>query len=115
MSLDWQRKPLTAEKGLTAELPAVHQDLKARNAVLVTIGKARSWIKNLADGATVADIAKLEGKGERQIRLLLALAFVPPAKVRAFVDGIIPAVTVTELARSVPLLWPEVAQGQTPP
>ncbi|MES2294322.1 MAG: recombinase family protein [Pseudomonadota bacterium] len=103
--LDWQRKPLTAEKGLTVELPPAHQDNKARDALLAAIGKARHWIKDLGGGVALGDIAKREGKGERQVRLLLPLAFVPPIRVRAFIDGIEPAVTVTELARSVPLVW----------
>ncbi len=71
--LDWQHKTLTAEKELTAERPPTYQDPKTKDAVLAAIGKARSWMKNLGDGATITDIAKLEGKGERQIRLLLPL------------------------------------------
>jgi len=108
VTLAWQRKPHTAEKGQTAELPPTHRDAKARDVLLAAIGKARSWIKDLGDGVTIAGIAKLEGKGERQIRLLLPLAFVPPVKVRALVDGVMPAATVTELSRSVPLVWEPV-------
>jgi hypothetical protein len=59
----------------------------------------------LASGS-FTEIAKREGKGERQIRLLALLAFVPPATVRDLINGTAPAVTVTEMAKSVPLAWP---------
>jgi site-specific DNA recombinase len=107
--LDWQRKPLTAEKGLTSESPPTHQDSKARDVLLAAIGKARSWIKDLGGGTTVADIAKREVKGERQVRLLLPLAFTPPAMVRAIVEGAMPIGTVTDLARRIPLGWTSFA------
>ena len=108
MRLDWLRKPHIAEKGPTAEIPLTHQDSQAKDALLAAIGKARRWMDEISDGASFAAIARREGKGERQIRLLLPLAFVSPAKVRVFIHGTMSAATVTELARSVPLVWEPV-------
>ena len=78
-------------------------DPKARDAALAAIGKACLWLEEILAGGSLAEIATREGKGERQIRLL---AFVPPATVRDLINGIAPAVTVTEMAKSVPLAWP---------
>ena len=39
--LIWQRKPVIAEKGATAEFPPAPQDSKTRDVFLVAIGKAR--------------------------------------------------------------------------
>lgn len=47
-----------------------------RAAMLTAIAKARMWIDDLASGRTASliDIAAREGKVERHIRLLTALA-----------------------------------------
>jgi hypothetical protein len=83
--------------------PAV--DPKARDAVLAAIGKARLWVEEILAGGSFAEIARREGKGERQIRLLAPLAFVPPAMVRGLIDGAVRTATITELAKSVSLVW----------
>ena len=106
--LDWQRKPLTAEKGATAELsplPAFPQDPKARDALLAAIGKARRWMNEVSDGGSFSAIAQREGKSGRQIRLLAPLAFLPPATVKAVIEGTVELATVMDLAKTVPLLW----------
>ena len=74
------------------------------------IGSHFSRFYSLEDAAagepeTNLEIAKREGKGERQIRLLTPLAFVSPATVRGTIDGSISATSVTELARQVPQVW----------
>jgi len=56
-------------------------------------------------GDTVAEIARREGRGERQLRLLMPLAFTPPATVRRLAAGTMSPATVTEFARRVPLVW----------
>jgi hypothetical protein len=71
----------------------------------MAIGKARLWLERLSRGASLAEIAKGEGKGERQVRLLMPLAFLPPATVRDLVEGKVAATTVTDLAKNVPLIW----------
>jgi hypothetical protein len=45
--------------------------------------------------ASVAEIAKREGRGERHIRLLAPLAFVSPRLIAALLDGTAPADLVT--------------------
>jgi site-specific DNA recombinase len=106
VSLDWQRKPLTAEKGTTAELPpATHNVTKARGELLTAIAKARRWIEEISDGDSFAAIAQREGKSARQMRLLAPLAFVSPVTVRSLVEGTARAGTVTDLAKRVPLIW----------
>jgi hypothetical protein len=37
--------------------------------------------------------------------MLVPLAFVPPAIVQSYADGSVPVSSVTELARTVPLIW----------
>jgi hypothetical protein len=107
VSLPWARKPFVAEKGVALEPSAsVLADPRARDAVLAAIGKARLWIDEILAGSSFAQIAKREGKGERQIRLLAPLAFVTPTMVRGLVEGAPPLLTVTEMAKSVPLIWP---------
>jgi hypothetical protein len=103
--LGWQRKPLVAEKGVRTELPLVVPEPKVRDAFLVAIAKARRWMEEVSEGTSFAAIAQREGKGERQIRLLVPLAFVPPVTVRALIKGTANAGTVTEFAKCVPLLW----------
>jgi hypothetical protein len=106
VSLPWARKPFVATKGMTYT-PSSRSaaDPKARDAALAAIGKARLWFEEILAGGTVAEIAKREGKGERQIRLLMPLAFVPPATARRLIDGAAGVATVTEMANSVPLMW----------
>jgi hypothetical protein len=76
----------------TWEIAVLHQlDVKpalkpeTRDAILLAIAKARSWIEDLASGRiqSVAEIAEREGKVERHIRLLAPLAFTPPQSLAA--------------------------------
>ena len=53
----------------------------------------------------LAGIAKHENKGERQVRLLMPLAFVSPQAVRRMMSGGTMPIGVMELARAVPLVW----------
>jgi site-specific DNA recombinase len=106
VSLAWARQPFVAAKGV-AYAPAGREiaDPKVRDAALAAIGNARLWLEEILAGSSFAEIARREGKGDRQIRLLLPLAFVPPQMVRDLINGTAPAVTVTEMAKSVPLAW----------
>jgi hypothetical protein len=105
-SLRWVRKPNVVAKGVVhAPSDQSAGDPKARDAALAAIGKAHLWLEEILAGSTFAEIARREGKGERQIRLLLPLAFAPPATVRGLIDGTAAPATVTEMARNVPLVW----------
>jgi hypothetical protein len=106
VSLPWARRPFVAAKGVTlAPTGRAPVDPKARDAALAAIGKARVWVEEILAGASFAEIAKREGKCERQIRLLTPLAFAPPAMVQGLINSTIDAATVTELAKSMPLAW----------
>jgi hypothetical protein len=78
-----------------------------RDVLLTAIAKARAWIADLAEGraASFAEIAKREGKVERHIRLLAPLAFVSPQFVSEIIDGHVPSVGVTALAKHVSWSW----------
>jgi len=74
---------------------------------LAAIAKARSWLEELlADRTNIGEIARLEGRGERHIRLLLPLAFTSPPFIEALADGTAPSgLTITELAQSLSNSW----------
>ena len=78
-----------------------------RDVLLIAIAKARAWIADLAEGraASFAEIAKREGKVERHIRLLAPLAFVSPQLISRIIDGHVPSVAVTALAKRVSWSW----------
>ncbi len=78
-----------------------------RDVLLTAIAKARAWIADLAESraASVAEIAKREGKVERYIRLLAPLAFVSPQIISGIIEGHIPSVAVTALAKHVSWSW----------
>jgi len=81
VSLPWSKRPSSAVKGVMSTPPtAAPADTKANAAILAGIAKAKRWVDALIDGASLPEIAKQEGKGERQIRLLIPLAFIPPNK-----------------------------------
>jgi hypothetical protein len=105
VSLPWSKKPSSAVKGIISiSSAAAPADTKANAAILTTIAKAKRWVDALIDGASLAEIAKQEGKGERQIRLLIPLAFIPPIKLSQIGEGR-PSPSLTDLARSVPMVW----------
>jgi hypothetical protein len=88
---------------------------ETRDAILLAVAKARSWIDDVASGRlrSFAEIADREGKVERHIRLLTSLAFVPPCTLAAIIDGTGPHdATVTALAQGVPYRWDRGPDGQ---
>ena len=109
VSVPWEPEKFIAVKGVILDLQDSAPALKpeSREAILTAIAKARQWIDDLTqDKASIAGIAKREGKIERHIRLLLPLAFVSPAMVNAIANGSAPTpLTVTGLAKRVPLSW----------
>jgi site-specific DNA recombinase len=109
VSLPWSRKPFRATKGVIGGTAAVTGTPADGQAILMAIGRARRWVDEIMAGGTIAGIASREGRGERQIRLLMPLAFVAPQMVRRLIEGVPPIPMTTELAKSVPLYW--VAQG----
>jgi hypothetical protein len=87
---------------------------ESRDALLAAVAKARGWIEDIRLGrvASIAEIAKREGQGERHIRLLSPLAFVFPRIIAAIAHGTAPAdLTVTGLAKALPYSWAEQEQS----
>lgn len=112
VSIPWRPRVNRTEKGIAyAPAQLANNDAKAREALLGAVGKARAWLRELTDGATIQDIATRDGRSERQIRTLLNLAFLPPGRVKAILDGSAPVDTITNVARGVPMEWPELADS----
>jgi len=110
LSVPWDLAKFVAVKGLVHIPSQSATTLKpeSRDALLAAIANARKWVDDLVSGrvATIDELAHRENKVERHVRLLLPLAFVAPALVRAIANGSAPAhLTVTGLARSVPHSW----------
>jgi site-specific DNA recombinase len=88
---------------------------ETRDAILLAIAKARSWIDDLVSGGVQSfdEIAEREGKVERHIRLLTPLAFIPPRTLAAIVAGTGPRdANVTALAQAMPYRWDRNPAGQ---
>jgi site-specific DNA recombinase len=111
ITVPWARPVPAAVKGII-HVPAHNTPMKPsrRESLLMAIANARSWVDELANGRLggFAVLAGREGKAERQIRLLLPLAFLSPRIVSALLDGTAPAyLTITALARALPWSWAE--------
>jgi site-specific DNA recombinase len=117
MSLPWSAAAFTSVKGVLHE-PEAKPTLKqeTRDAILLAVAKARSWIDSIASGGirSFAEIAEREGKVERHIRLLTPLAFIPPRTLAAIIEGSAPHdATVTALTQAVPYRWDRGPSGQS--
>jgi site-specific DNA recombinase len=112
LRMPWTPPVHIKSKGITHGVPESGPifDEGARETLLTAIAKARGWMDKLAeDRLTIEKIAELEKKSARHIRLLLPLAFVPPAELEAIADGrIVPGTTVTGLAQRVGCAWPKL-------
>jgi site-specific DNA recombinase len=116
ISLPWTAQAFPSVKGVLHQ-PETKPTLKqeTRDAILLSIAKARAWIDDIASGCvrSFAEIAEREGKVERHIRLLAPLAFIPPRTLAAIIDGSAPHdVTVTALAQAVLYRWDRNPAGQ---
>ncbi len=81
-----------------------------RSAILAAIVRSRTWVDAvLGDpNETFESIAAREGRSARYIKLLAPLAYVSPRIVEALVDGSpVAELTVTALAKSLPISWAE--------
>jgi site-specific DNA recombinase len=105
----------SALKGIVHEPTAAPRIApETRDALLSTIAKAHGWIDDLRLGraATLAEIARREGLGERHVRLLSSLAFVAPCIVAAIIDGTAPAgLTITGMAKALSYSWANQERG----
>jgi site-specific DNA recombinase len=103
ISLPWSAPAFPSVKGVLHQ-PEAEPPLKqeTRDAILLAIAKARSWIDDLVSGRvqSFCEIAEREGKVERHIRLLTPLAFIPPRRLAAIIDGSAP-----HDAAGLPFAW----------
>jgi site-specific DNA recombinase len=84
-----------------------------RDLMLTAIAKARAWVDDLVEGsvASLAEIAKKEGKVERHVRFLVPLAFVSARIIEEIVASTTPSnLTVTRLAQACDYSWSEQAK-----
>ena len=92
ISLPWSAPAFTSVKGILHR-PEAKPTLKreTRDAILLAVAKARSWIDDFVSGRVQSfdEIAEREGKVERHIRLLTPLAFIPPRTLAAIIDGLV--------------------------
>jgi site-specific DNA recombinase len=108
VSLPWSKKPFRAQKGVIFDPgvrgPAQEDDRRTREAILISINKARHWVDELLSGRRLAEIARDEGCTVRHSRNLVQLAFVSPNLVKAIMDDNgPPGLTATGLQRMSPL------------
>jgi hypothetical protein len=113
MALRWSAPAFLSVKGVLHQ-PDAKATLKpeAREAILLAVAKARSWLEHLASGRvrSFAEIAEREEKVERHIRLLTPLALMPPQTLAAIIAGTGPSdLTVTALAHTIPWAWPQLS------
>ena len=84
---------------------------EARRASLLTaIARSRQGIETMVKDPALdfGTIARREKLAERHIRFLAPLAYLSPRIIQAIAEGRAPAdLTVTRLARNLPLAWAE--------
>jgi DNA invertase Pin-like site-specific DNA recombinase len=110
LSVPWGKKSPAAPKGVihTPVTSTKRLSPEARDAMLSAIARARRWIADIESGAvsTIYEISDQEGNVERHIRLLLPLAFTPPALIASLIEESAPHdLTVTGLAKHIPFEW----------
>ena len=116
ITVPWTTTAAEAAKGvLYSPLPSTTMSADDRDVLLSAIAKARAWIEDLVEGrvTSFAEIAKREGKVERHIRLLAPLAFVSPRIVADIVEGVLPPIAITELAKRMPYCWAKQCMAET--
>jgi DNA invertase Pin-like site-specific DNA recombinase len=108
ITVPWTTTAIAAAKGiLHSPLPSPAMSVDERDVILTAIAKARAWIADLIEGraTSFAEISQREGKVERHIRLLAPLAFVSPGIIADIIDGILPSIAITDLAKQLPYCW----------
>ena len=88
-------------------------DPKTRAALLQAIARSRAWMDAILAGriASFEEIASAEGLAERHVRFLMPLAFLSPRIIAAIDQGTVRRdLTVSNLARALPLKWADQEQ-----
>ena len=79
-----------------------------RISLLTAIARSRSWIETILNDPTsdFRVLAISEKLAERHVRFLAPLAYLSPRIIDAIAEGRAPAdLTITQLARSLPMSW----------
>jgi site-specific DNA recombinase len=108
ITVPWTTTATAAAKGvLHSPLPSPAMSVDERCVILTAIARARAWTADLIEGRATSftEIAQREGKVERHIRLLAALAFVSPRIIADIADGIRPSIALSDLAKHLPYCW----------
>ena len=85
-------------------------DEARRLSLLTAIARARNGIETIVKDRALdfGAIARRENLAERHVRFLAPLAYLSPHVIEAIAEGHAPAdLTVTRLARNLPLAWAE--------
>jgi DNA invertase Pin-like site-specific DNA recombinase len=106
ITVPWSSKGAGVIRGNPADVVDPGQAMKL-DGLLIAIAKARVWVEELTENrTTIYEIAKLEGKGERYIRMLLPLAFTAPAVVKKLIERIVQLeITLTQMTEDWPPSW----------
>jgi ParB-like chromosome segregation protein Spo0J len=105
---DARRREVIAPDAVTGT-PAKSMPSDVRRTLLVSIAKARLWMRELTSGRMdLAGIASREGRSERSVRMLLPLAGLAPEIVEAAMHNRLPdGFGVSRLIADLPLSWAE--------
>jgi site-specific DNA recombinase len=96
LALPWHQPPLYKRRELifegAEETTAAPIRSETRARLVEGIALAKTWLEELLSGRArdTEEIAMREKRSERSVRMLLNLAFLPPAIVRAAVEGTLP-------------------------
>ena len=96
LSVSWTKPSATRRRQIllpdsaSQRVQPIRVDEQAR--LVQAIAKARQWLDRLLDGsgADVADLARRENRTERSVRMILSLAFLDPALIKAACAGALP-------------------------
>jgi tRNA-binding EMAP/Myf-like protein len=93
----WRKPPARVSRELIPPIEGIHLDARAARSdtkakLLAGIAKARDWLDQLIAGRVldVADLAQREKRSIRSTAMLLSLAFLAPALVKAIADNRFP-------------------------
>jgi hypothetical protein len=88
-----------------------------RTTILTAIARSKAWVEEILRNPveTFEGIAARESRSARYIKLLAPLAYTSPRLIEALADRRqVAAMTITSLARSLPLSWAEQERAYLP-
>ena len=115
LTVPWQparpsRRVTPIEPGSGAPQAAIRPiRSEARARLVAAIARARTWLDALVSGEVAGPpaLAEREGVSERSVRMMLNLAFLSPALVKAAIDGTLPHGAGLGRLAELPLDWSE--------